>query len=57
MEDLRERPAVAARALEFTILHAYRTSEVLGAKWNEIDLEKKVWTIPATRMKATHRHP
>ena len=56
MEDLRERPAVAARALEFTILHACRTSEVLGAKWNEIDLEKKVWTIPAARMKAAQEH-
>jgi integrase len=56
MEALRERPAVAARALEFTILHACRTSEVLGATWNEIDLEKKVWTIPATRMKAAREH-
>jgi integrase len=56
MEELRGRPAVAARALEFTILTAGRTSEVLGAKWEEIDSEKKVWTIPASRMKAAREH-
>ncbi len=56
MEDLRRRPAVAARALEFAILTACRTSEVLGASWDEIDLEKKVWTIPASRMKAAREH-
>jgi len=55
MEELRTRTAVAARALEFTILTACRTSEVLGAKWDEIDLEKCVWTIPANRMKAARR--
>ncbi len=43
---------VAARALEFTILTAARTGEVLGATWEEIDLAAKVWTIPAERMKA-----
>jgi integrase len=47
---------VAARALEFTILTACRTSEILGAKWDEIDLEKCVWTIPANRMKAAREH-
>ncbi len=56
MEELRTRTAVAARALEFTILTACRTSEVLGAKWDEIDLEKCVWTIPANRMKAAREH-
>lgn len=56
MEDLRTRPATAARALEFVILNASRTSEALGAKWNEIDLEKKLWTIPADRMKAAREH-
>jgi integrase len=56
MEELRGRPAVAARALEFTILTACRTSEVLGATWGEIDVEKKFWTIPASRMKAAREH-
>jgi integrase len=56
MEGLRSRPAVAARALEFTILTACRTSEVLGARWGEIDLEKRVWTVPASRMKAAREH-
>jgi integrase len=55
-EELRTRTAVAARALEFTILTACRTSEVLGAKWDEIDLEKCVWIIPANRMKAAREH-
>jgi integrase len=56
MADLRSRPAMAARALEFTILTACRTSEVLGATWDEIDVKKKVWTIPARRMKAGREH-
>jgi len=56
MADLRSRLAVAARALEFTILTACRTSEVLGANWAEFDLEKMVWTIPADRMKAAREH-
>lgn len=56
MADLRGRSAVAALALEFTILTAARTGEVLGAQWNEIDREKKVWTIPAIRMKAGREH-
>ncbi|WP_066548949.1 MULTISPECIES: tyrosine-type recombinase/integrase [unclassified Sphingomonas] len=56
MADLRGRSAVAARALEFTILTAARSAEVLGAQWNEIDTEKKVWIIPARRMKAGREH-
>jgi integrase len=54
--SLRERDAVAARALEFLILCASRTGEVIGAKWPEIDLDKAVWTIPAQRMKAGREH-
>lgn len=54
--DLRTRHAVAARALEFTILTAARSGEVLGATWNEIDVQKEVWTIPASRMKAGREH-
>ena len=43
-------------ALEFTILTAARTCEVLGAKWGEIDLKEKTWTIPAERMKMKREH-
>ena len=45
-----------ARALEFAILTAARTGEVLGARWDEIDLENKIWTVPASRMKAGREH-
>jgi integrase len=47
---------IGARALEITILTASRTFEVLGAKWEEIDLEKRVWTVPQERMKAGIEH-
>jgi integrase len=53
---LREREAVAARALEFLILTAARTGEVIGLRWSEIDLLDKVWTVPAGRMKAHREH-
>lgn len=56
MVALRERDTISARALEFTILTAARTSEVIGAKWSEMDLDAKVWTIPAERMKAGKEH-
>jgi hypothetical protein len=45
--SLRERPATAARALEFCILTAARSGEALAARWGEIDLEGKVWAVPA----------
>ena len=53
---LRAREAMAASALEFVILTATRTSEVLGASWGEVDLDKAIWTIPAARMKAAKEH-
>lgn len=56
LEQLRARKAVAAMALEFTILTAARTGEVLGAKWEEVDFEKRTWTVPAQRMKAGREH-
>ena len=56
MGKLRERDEMAALALEFVILTATRTSEVLGATWAEVDLDKAVWTIPASRMKAGKEH-
>lgn len=54
--DLRQREATAALALEFLILTAARSGEVLGARWDEIDLAAKLWTIPADRMKAGREH-
>ncbi|WP_173089144.1 site-specific integrase [Devosia sp. 1635] len=56
LASLRERPAAAARALELAILTAARSGEVLNAEWSEIDLDAKVWTIPAVRMKAGKQH-
>src|SRR6185503_12087955 len=52
MGQLRAREATAALALEFCILTAARSGEVLGLRRSEIDFEKKVWTVPASRMKA-----
>jgi integrase len=54
--DLREREAMAALALEFQILTAARSGEVIGARWAEVDLAAKVWTVPANRMKAGREH-
>ena len=56
MKRLRAMDAVARRALEFTILTAARSGEIRGAKWNEIDVEAKVWTVPAQRMKMGREH-
>jgi integrase len=56
MADLRGREGIAARALEFTILTAARTGEVLGAAWSEIDFQARVWTVPAGRMKGAREH-
>jgi integrase len=53
---LRKREASAALALELCILTAARSGEVLGMQWSEIDLEKKIWTVPANRMKAGREH-
>lgn len=54
--ELRSREATAALALEFLILTAARSGEVLGARWSEIDLDAKVWTVAASRMKAGRQH-
>jgi integrase len=56
MAELRKQESVAARALEFAIMTAARTGEVIGARWSEIDLDAKVWNIPASRMKANRPH-
>jgi integrase len=56
MAALRAKKGASARALEFAILTAARTGEAIGAKWAEIDLDAKLWTIPAGRMKAAREH-
>ena len=55
MEQVRAREGIHARALEFTVLTAVRIGEALGARWDEIDLGAKLWTIPAERMKKGHK--
>jgi integrase len=56
MAELRTREDIPARALEFTILTAARTGEVIGARWPEINLETATWIIPAARMKSRREH-
>lgn len=56
MAELRERDALAARALELLTLTVGRTGEVLGAKWPEIDLDAGLWTVPPLRMKLRKEH-
>jgi integrase len=56
MVKLLQQEGVAARAFEFLILTAARTGEVIGARWPEINLREKLWTIPAERMKAGKEH-
>jgi hypothetical protein len=53
---LRTREAAAALALELCILTAARSGEILGMRWSEIDFDKKIWTVPANRMKAGREH-
>jgi integrase len=54
--ELCKQQGVAARALQFTILTAARTGEVINAVWDEIDFKAGTWTIPAVRMKAHREH-
>lgn len=56
MARLRRLDSVSARALEWTILTAARTSETTGAMPAEINTEQRIWTIPAQRMKAKREH-
>jgi integrase len=53
---LRESGSLSAEALELCILTAARSAETLGMRWSEVDLDKKLWTIPANRMKAGREH-
>lgn len=56
MVELRANDCTSARALEFAILTACRTGEVIGARWSEFDLDTATWTIPGARMKAKTEH-
>jgi integrase len=56
MAELRARESNAARMLEFTIVTAARTGEVIGARWSEINFDERVWVVPAARMKAGREH-
>ncbi len=56
MVELRQQEGIAAEALEFLILTACRTNEVIGARWKEFDLAEKTWVVPAARMKAGKEH-
>lgn len=56
MVELRSRQGMSARALEFAILCASRSGEVREATWEEFDFDRRLWTIPAERMKAEREH-
>ncbi|KAB0680065.1 tyrosine-type recombinase/integrase [Aureimonas leprariae] len=56
VSELRQADGIGARALEFAILTAGRTGEVVGARWDEFDIEAKLWIVPAERMKASRQH-
>jgi integrase len=56
MQEIRRLQTTAARCLEFLIYTAARSDEAIGATWNEIDLEAKIWRIPPERMKARVAH-
>lgn len=56
MQQVQTLEGVSPRALEFAILTATRTGEVIGARWPEIDLKANMWIIPGERMKAGKEH-
>ncbi len=56
MAAVKQRDSIAAKAFQFLILTATRTSETVNAKWSEIDLNDAVWRIPPERMKAGREH-
>ena len=56
VKTLRQRAGVSALALEFLILTAARSGEVIKARWAEVDLSSRVWVVPAARMKAGREH-
>jgi integrase len=56
VRELRERDSLSALALQFAILTAARTGEVIGATWSESDLDTKIWTAPGARTKSGRDH-
>nr|WP_181017868.1 site-specific integrase [Sneathiella aquimaris] len=56
MIELKEQDGIASLGLQFLILTAARTSEVIEAEWSEIDKEKALWVVPAERMKSGKEH-
>src|SRR5262249_61746594 len=56
MAALRQQEGMAAQALELVILTATRTGEAIGARWDEIDLDQALWTVPGGRMKGGKEH-
>ena len=56
MAELRARDSISARALEFTILTAARTGEIIGAAWDELNSEERTWVISPDRMKVAREH-
>ena len=55
-QELAHRNSIDATALQICVLTAGRTGEVLGMRWRELDLEKKLWIVPALRMKGKREH-
>lgn len=56
IREMRARDGLTGEALEFLILTAARTGEIIGMTWDEVDLKAKVWAVPAKRMKANREH-
>jgi integrase len=56
MRELRNHDGTAARALEFLILTSTRSAETRFARWSEVDLDNKIWVVPAERMKMRKEH-
>ena len=56
MKALRAQEGGAGRVLEFVILTAARTGEVIGARWSEIDMKEGTWIVPAERIKGGREH-
>ncbi len=56
IDTLKARNSTSSLALQFLILTATRTGEVIGGSWEEIDTQAGIWVIPANRMKAKRKH-
>jgi integrase len=56
MAQLRQHDSIGAKALEFCVLTAARSGEVLGASWDEVSPKEKIWIVPPERMKAAREH-